>query len=179
MLNAVIFCTNIKLFIGILMKCFKFLLPIFVCLFFTTSNSFLFASITTDPIVLIEITDKYKEVRLGITETSIYLKFDKKILEYVNQEILDRNTVEANHFLDSEGFFVPNESAFLEDTKIEYLLTDIKSVYLSKGMIHFKYHNKKTFGFEDITHKNGNMVIRNFSINDLKAFIQYYNTLSS
>ncbi len=175
----IFFCTNIKFLIGILMKYFKFLLPILICTFFTSSHSFLFASINTDPIVLIEITDKYKEVRLGITETSIYLKFDKKILEYVNQDILYRNTLEANHFLDSEGFFVPHNSAFLEDTKIEYLLTDIKAIYLSNGILQFKYHNKKTFVFEDITHKNGNMVIRNFSINDLKLFIQCYNTLTS
>ncbi len=181
MLNTVIFRINLKILIGIFMKYFKYLLPIFACSFLFSFNSLLFASINTDPIkgVLIEITDKYKEVRLGITETSIYLKFDNHILNNVNQGIYERNTLEANHFLDSEGYFVPTNYAYLEDTKVEYLLTDLKSVYLSDGIIQFEYHKKKAFGFEDITNQHETMVIRNFNTKDLKAFIEVYNTLVS
>ncbi len=160
------------------MRFFKYLFPIFIALFVVSGSH---ASIYTDPIneTLLEITDKYKEVRLGITETTIYLKFDRKILEYVNREIYDRNTLEENHFLDSEGFFVPSNSAYLEDTKIEYLLTDIKKIYMKNGVISFKYRNKKSFGFEDINNTYGKKVIGNFDKGDLEKLIALFNKLTA
>ena len=160
------------------MRFFKYLFPVLITISSLSAGQ---ASIYTDPIneTLLEITDKYKEVRLGITKTTIYLKFDRKILEYVNQEIFDRNTLEENHFLDSEGFFVPSKSAYLDDTKIEYLLTDIKNIYMKNGVISFKYRNKKPFGFEDITNTYGIKVLGNFNKGDLEKIIALFNKLTT
>lgn len=133
----------------------------------------------SDQFTILEITDKYNEVTLGITSNSVYLKFDKNVKDYVNQELIEEHNLQANQFIDSEGFFVPGSMILLKENKLEYLFSEIETVLFHQGKLTFKYIGKKEFVFEDILNTDGNQALKNFYLEDLEQFYHTYKGLVS
>ncbi|RNC85458.1 MAG: hypothetical protein ED557_01410 [Balneola sp.] len=157
----------------------KFLSFFGVALFYLfISHSTLIASETpsTDKI-LFEISDKFNEVRLGITETSIYMVVSERVRDIANKNFQDQNSIEENNFKDSEGNFISSYTTYLESNKIEYSHDEIIEVKFLNGKLSFNYLNTPEIGFEDIFSTNGIKALNNFYVEDLEAFILAYHDL--
>ncbi len=127
----------------------------------------------TDKIIF-EITDKYNEVRLGITENSIYMVVSEDVREIVNKNFQNQSIIEANNFEDSEGNFISGYTSYLANNKIEYNHDEIIEVKFLNGKLSFDYLNTPEVSFEDIFSTNGTKALNNFYVEDLEAFILAY-----
>lgn len=151
----------------------------FILVFVNNGFSAETAGPESDRFTILEITDKYNEVTLGITSNSVYLKFDKNVKDYVNQELIEEHNLQANQFIDSEGFFVPGSMILLKENKLEYLFSEIETILFHQGKLTFKYVDKKEFVFEDILNTDGNQALKNFYLEDLEQFYHTYKGLVS
>lgn len=133
----------------------------------------------SDKTIIFEINDKYNEVTLALTSNSIYIEFDKSVKDYVNQELIEEHNLQANQFIDSEGFFVPGSMILLKENKLEYLFSELETVLFHQGKLTFKYIDKKEFVFEDILNTDGNQALKNFYLEDLEEFFHTYKGLVS
>lgn len=149
-----------------------------ICFF---SNS-LYAE-KTDPVdekpTLFQIEDKYNEVKLCLTKTSVYMQMKTSVKDYINQEIVQRHSIEASQFIDSQGHFLLGDVILLDSEKIEYSFNDIEEVTFESGKISFTYHNTKSFVFSDILSTDGNPALQNFYIEDLEKFYLNFKKLTS
>lgn len=151
----------------------------FVLLFVNTSLSAEEVITGEEKPSILEIEDKYSEVKLCLTKSSIYMQFKNSVKEYTNQEIEHRFAIEANQFLDTQGHFLLGSVTFLESDKLEYSLDDIKDVTFENGKLSFSYHNQKSFIFSDILNTDGTQALNNFYIEDLEKFFLSYSKLTS
>jgi len=119
---------------------------------------------------IIEITDRYKEVKLGITETSIYMIIDERIRSIVNSELRHQYEKDIEDFNDSEGNFIPGVYSFLSSNIIEIPLSDIQDLEFRNGSLRFNYSTNVSFQLEDVISLNGNKVLDNFFVEDLESF---------
>lgn len=128
--------------------------------------------------IVFEISDKYSEVRLGLTETSIYMIFSEGIRTLANNEIINQSNIDAHYFEDSEGNFINGETPLLTSNRIEFFYDDIKSISFVNGKINFEYKKNNNLKFEDIYSYKGTKVINNFYIEDLELFINTYRKMT-
>lgn len=117
---------------------------------------------------IIEITDRYKEVKLGLTESTIYMVIDERIRSLVNMELQNQYEKDLQDFEDSEGNFVPGSYSFLSSNIIEIPLSDIKNLQFKNGTLRINYSGNVPFQLEDVTSLNGNKALDNFYIEDLE-----------
>lgn len=145
------------------------LLPILIVLFF---SALAFASTPpeADIKILFEISDKYNEVQLGVTESTVYMIFSDEIRELANKLFLDQHKKDVETFADSEGNFIMDEMSYLESNKIEYDFEDIKKLNFENGVLSFDYATHKKIKFEDIFSFNGTKALNNFFVEDLELF---------
>lgn len=123
----------------------------------------------TDPVL--EITDRFNEVKMGLTENSVYMIFSEKARSVANKNFQTQYEVDSQKFEDSEGNFIVGSAYFLETNKIEYQLDDISGINFTNGKLSFIYKSKSEIGFEDIYSYNGTRALNNFYVEDLEAFI--------
>ncbi|MEQ9092123.1 MAG: hypothetical protein RIE52_13600 [Balneola sp.] len=153
---------------------------IFVSILFFSNN--LYAE-KTDPInekpALFEIEDKYNEVKLCLTKTSVYMLMKSSVKDNMNQEIAQRHSVEASQFIDSQGHFLLGDVILLSSEKLEYSFDDIESISFENGELLFNYKNLQSFVFSDILGNDGNPALLNFYVEDLEKFFLKYKSLTS
>ncbi|MEQ9265310.1 MAG: hypothetical protein RLN81_08825 [Balneolaceae bacterium] len=145
------------------------LLPILIVLFFSAS-AFASTPPESDIKILFEISDKYNEVQLGVTESTVYMIFSDEIRELANKLFLDQHKKDVETFADSEGNFIMDEMSYLESNKIEYDFEDIKKLNFENGVLSFDYATHKKIKFEDIFSFNGTKALNNFFVEDLELF---------
>lgn len=145
------------------------LLPILIVLFFSAS-AFASTPPESDIKILFEISDKYNEVQLGVTESTVYMIFSDEIRELANKLFLDQHKKDVETFADSEGNFIMDEMSYLESNKIEYDFEDIKKLNFENGVLSFDYTTHKKIKFEDIFSFNGTKALNNFFVEDLELF---------
>lgn len=162
------------------MKKFATRFSMLVCLLMFTNVS-IWANETPEDKekTIIEIRDKYNEIRLGLTKKVIYLKFDSALKDFMNEEISASYNLLTNQFIDSEGYFMPGEITLLKENKLVYHLSDIENIDFNKGKIIFHYKRTKDFIFEDILNTDGNPALQNFYLEDLERFYLAYRNLVS
>ncbi len=132
----------------------------------------------TDPIL--EITDKFNEVKLGLTKDSVYMIFSENALSAANQNFKIQNEVNTQNFEDSEGKFITGSVSYLTSNRIEYKIEDISGINFTNGKLSFSYKTKSEIGFEDIFAFDGTKAINNFYVEDLEDFIfTFTNSLKS
>ena len=124
---------------------------------------------------IIEITDKFNEVRLGITNNSIYMTFSENARSLANKSLQTKYEVNSQYFEDSEGNFIVGSTSYLESNRLELSLENIQNINFKNGKLSFQYKNKSTLGFEDIYSYNGTKALNNFYVEDLEAFIFTFN----
>lgn len=124
--------------------------------------------------VIVEITDKYNEVRMGVTENSVYMIFSENIKELANDQFEHDYLKETNRFDDSGGKFILDELVRLESNKIEYSLDEIENIFFESGRIEFDYSMRKEIGFEEIQSYKGTRAVDNFYLEDLELLILTY-----
>jgi hypothetical protein len=153
---------------------------IFACIL--TFSSTLIAD-GTDPVnekaALVEIEDKYNEVKLCLTKTSVYMVMTGSVKDYMNQEIAQRHSIEASQFIDSQGHFLLGDAVLLSSEKLEYSFSDIESVSFENGELLFSYKNRQSFVFSDILGTDGNPALQNFYVEDLEKFYMNYKKIVS
>ncbi|MBO6524302.1 MAG: hypothetical protein JJ971_10785 [Balneolaceae bacterium] len=147
----------------------------FLMVLFLTSNMLLASNFEdnapgTDKPIL-EIADKFNEVRLGITNNTIYMTFSENVRLIANKSFQNRYEVDSQNFEDSEGNFIVGTASYLESNRLEYNFDDIKNIEFKNGKLNFQYKNKSSIGFEDIYSYSGTKAINNFYVEDLEAFI--------
>lgn len=145
------------------------LLPILIVLFFSVS-AFASTPPEADIKILFEISDKYNEVQLGVTESTVYMIFSDEIRELANKLFLDQHKKDVETFADSEGNFIMDEMSYLESNKIEYDFEDIKKLNFENGVLSFDYATHKKIKFEDIFSFDGTKALNNFFVEDLELF---------
>ncbi len=152
-------------------------LSVFIISIFSL-NSTLYANEApeTDKIIF-EITDKHNEVRLGLTENSVYMIVSERVREIANKNFQDQSSIEENNFKDSEGNFISSFTTYLESNKIEYERDEIIEVKFINGKVSFHYLNTPEISFEDIFSTNGTKALNNFYVEDLEAFVLAYHDL--
>ena len=123
----------------------------------------------SDPIL--EITDRFNEVKMGLTENSVYMIFSENARSVVNKNFQNQYEADNQKFEDSEGNFIVGPAHFLETNKIEYQIVDISGISFTNGKLSFEYKRKADIGFEDIFSFDGTRVLNNFYVEDLEAFI--------
>lgn len=151
----------------------------FLTILILTSNT-LFASDFNDNAPemgkpILEITDKFNEVRLGITNNSIYMTFSENVRSIANKSLQTKYEVDSENFEDSEGNFIVGSTSYLESNRLEYNLDDIEYINFKNGRLSFHYKNKSNIGFEDIYSYSGTRALNNFYVEDLEAFIFTFN----
>jgi hypothetical protein len=149
-------------------KCFS-TLSVLLFSFLLSSNAF---ASDNERDVILEITDRYKEVKLGLTETSIYMIIDERTRSFVNLELQNQYKKDLSDFNDSEGNFIPGEYSHLSSNIIEISFSDIKNLDFSNGILRINYSRKIPFHLEDVLSINGNKALDNFYIEDLEMFYQ-------
>lgn len=120
---------------------------------------------------VLEIADKFNEVRLGITTNSIYMTFSENARLIANLSFQNKYEVDHQNFEDSEGNFIVGSVSYLESNRLEYNFDDIKNINFKNGKLSFQYKNKSNIGFEDIYSYSGTKALDNFYVEDLEAFI--------
>lgn len=123
---------------------------------------------------ILEITDRYKEVKLGLTTSSVYMVIDEKTRSYINNELQNQYNKDLEDFNDSEGNFIPSEHTFLQSNVIEIAFDDFDEIKFINGSLKFNYSKNVSFHFENIVSTNGNKALDNFYLEDLELF---YRTL--
>ena len=96
----------------------------FIIIFFIAFSSTIIAG-SADPSIddkptIFQIEDKYNEVKLCLTKSSIYMQINSSVKDYINQEIVQRHSIEASQFIDSQGHFLLGDMVLLSSEKIEY-----------------------------------------------------------
>ncbi|MCG8372201.1 MAG: hypothetical protein MI700_01640 [Balneolales bacterium] len=156
----------------------KFLIS-FLLLVFTFFSEAGFAEdskhISDDPIF--EIIDRFGEVRLGLTGSSVYIIVSEDIKDLANTELQYQQKLDMHSFEDSEGNFIPLRSNILSSNKLEFSLEDISSVEFKNAKIEFTHSNSSSLTFSDIHATNGNNILENFYLEDLEAFYIAYKAL--
>lgn len=120
---------------------------------------------------ILEITDRFNEVKMGITEHSVYMIFTEQARNVANENFQNQFELDIHKFEDSEGNFIVSPAYFLENNIIEYHIDDIIGIKFTNGKITFVYKNKSNIGFEDIYSFDGTRALNNFYVEDLEAFI--------
>ncbi len=121
--------------------------------------------------VIFEITDKFNEVRFGLTESTIYMVFSEKIRGIANKTFMYHHLLDAHAFEDSDGNFISGNAITLDSNKIEFDRNNISEISFKNGKMSFTYQTSPKVGFEDIYSYNGTKAIENFYLEDLEAFI--------
>ncbi len=129
---------------------------------------------TTQDGPTIEITDKYDEVVLGMTESKVYMIISDQLKEQMNKDLERAYINDLQSFNDSNGLFIIGTYQPLLDTKIEYHRNDIHDIYLKDGTIHFEYNTLHSVLFSDIYSSNGKNALSNFSKKDLENFVKHF-----
>lgn len=140
---------------------------------YATSN----AITDADPEVLIEFYDKYNEVKLGLTENSVFMEFTTQLREQMNRELAEKHNNDIESFVDSGGEFIIGHPVTLRSNTLRYTLDDIESIEFDRGKLTFEYLRKSDIGFEDIISSNGIKALSNFYVEDLEEFILTYRRL--
>lgn len=161
----------------------RFLKYSFIIIFFLAFSNTSIAG-DTDPSnddkpTIFQIEDKYNEVKLCLTKSSIYMQIKSSVKDYINQDIAQKHSIEASQFIDSQGHFLLGDMVLLSSEKIEYSFDDIKDVTFEDGTISFTYNKIKSFTFADILSTDGNPALQNFYVEDLEKFYTNYKKLTS
>lgn len=137
------------------------------------------ASAPPDDEVLIAFYDKYNEVRIGLTDHSVFMELDPQTLDLNNRNFQDLHRNELDSFVDSGGEFILGEKIVLQSNVIEYELNDLSDIIFKNGKISFIYLQKKDLVFEDILSVYGNKVLDNFYVEDLERLVLRYREFSA
>lgn len=121
--------------------------------------------------IIFEITDKFSEVKFGITESTIYMVFSERVKDIANKTFGYQHQLDMQAFEDSEGNFINGNLTSLESNRIEFNINDIAEISFKNGKLNFVYQSKPKIGFEDIYSYNGTKAIENFYVEDLEKFI--------
>ncbi len=121
--------------------------------------------------ILLEITDKYNEVKIGLTESTIYMVFSERVRDIANNNFGTQYQENLQAFEDSDGNFINSSLNKLESNRIEFHINDIVEIKFRNGKLNFVYETKPKIGFEDIYSFNGAKALENFYIEDLEKFI--------
>jgi len=132
-----------------------------------------------DKPTILQIEDKYNEVKLALTKSSIYMLIKSSVKDYINEDIVQRHNLETRQFIDSQGHFLLEDMVLLSSEKIKYSFDDIEEVTFEDGVITFTYNKIKSFTFSDIVSTDGNPVLNNFYVEDLEKFYLNYKKLTS
>tara|TARA_R110000868_G_scaffold304437_23_gene565438 strand:- start:1483 stop:1983 length:501 start_codon:yes stop_codon:yes gene_type:complete len=127
--------------------------------------------------ILFEITDRYNEVKLGITESTVYMIFSEQVRDIANRNFISLHNIDSHTFLDSDGNFITGNVNYLESNKIEFNKSEISEINFNNGKLNFGYKSNPKIGFEDIYSYNGTKVIENFYIEDVEEFILTFSTI--
>tara|TARA_R110002124_G_scaffold252177_4_gene417450 strand:+ start:18033 stop:18521 length:489 start_codon:yes stop_codon:yes gene_type:complete len=161
----------------------RFLKYSFILIFFFAYGEVLYAEneipSNDEKPTLFQIEDKYHEVKLSLTKSSVYMQVKSSVKDYINQEIVQRHNIEASQFIDSQGHFLLGDIVLLNSDKIEYSFDDIDDVTFEDGVLTFSYNNVKSFTFSDILGTDGNPALDNFYVEDLEKFYLNYKKLAS
>ena len=152
------------------------MLLLFIALSSSNSYSTSSDSNINDPIL--EITDKYSEIRLGITDSKIYMVISDTYREYANQQFLEQHRRDIDFFTDSNGSFLIAEATYLETNTLEFDIEDVEAVLFEDGELIFKYRNKFQLGFEEVLSLNGINALSSFYVEDLELFAITFKNLS-
>ena len=150
-----------------LMKNSRQLCLLFAAIFIGTSS---LAAYNLNDNTILEITDKYHKVRLGISNTSVYMILDKSSQQLVNSVLHIEHDTEMDYFEDSNANFIPNNYYQLTGNTIEIPLTQIENVIFRNGKLDFKYKSPQSIEFEDVRTEFGTFALSNFYIEDLELF---------
>lgn len=155
----------------------------FILIFFLAFSGAIIAEnaypISGDKPTIFQIEDKYNEVKLCLTKSSIYMQIKSSVKDYINQEIVQRHSIEASQFIDSQGHFLLGDMVLLSSEKIEYSFDDIEDITFEDGVISFTYNKDKSFTFSDILSTDGNPALQNFYVEDLEKFYMNYKKITS
>lgn len=127
--------------------------------------------------ILFEITDKYDQVRLGITENSIYMSFSEHVRDTINSELLNQYKRDMQFFADSGGNFAPSSHSYLTTNTVEISFDQITSLEFKNGRLEFGYSTLPEILFEEVLTKNGHKALNSFFLEDLEDFFLTFNKL--
>lgn len=156
----------------------KFTISLILIALFFSSSAFAYTPPESNQKILFEISDKYHEVQLGITESTVYMVFSDDLREIANKYFLDQYKKDVESFADSEGNFIMSDVTYLESNRIEYDFEDIKKLNFENGVLSFDYSTQKKVKFEDIFSYNGTKALNNFYIEDLELFAIKFSKLT-
>lgn len=113
---------------------------------------------------------------MGLSDSTVYMELSQKMLNQANDDLAGEKNPD-NDWTEEFTNFVKSHVRELINSKIEYRLSDIKSISYDDGMV-FKYKHKHLFSFEQVINKDS-PALKNFSKKDAKAFIAHFNALKS
>lgn len=125
---------------------------------------------------LFEITDKFNEVKFGVTESTVYMVFSERVKDIANKTFVHQHQLDLYAFEDSDGNFINGNLANLESNRIEFRKEDISEIIFRNGKLNFVYQSKPKIGFEDIYSQYGTKVIENFYVEDLEKLILIFSS---
>lgn len=128
--------------------------------------------------VILEISDKNDQIRLGITNSSVYMIIDDDLVYKMNQTIAYLNNRESMFFEDSAGNFIPYTYHPLTSNVIEIPLEEIDNINFNKGKLSFSYNAVQDIPLEDVIFPNGTAALDNFFVEDLEQFFITLSELS-
>lgn len=134
-----------------------------------------YSKTTTDSnVILFEITDKYNEVKIGFTESTIYMVFSERVKDFANNTFGTQYQENLQAFEDSDGNFINGSLNKLESNRIEFQINEISEINFRNGKLNFIYETKPKIGFEDIYSINGAKALENFYIEDLEKLTLFF-----
>lgn len=150
------------------------LLSVFVLLHAEYAHANYLKSVNNQ-INIFEISDKYDEVKLGMTDRTVYMIFTDGAREMVNREFEEEYKIASQAFFDSEGNFIIGEALSLNSNFLSVPITDIEYIEFKNGKLLFHYSSQTKIGFEDVKTHQGVDALDNFYVEDLEHFILMFN----
>ena len=161
------------------MKIINRLCYLLIILAFAFSSNVFASFDTSHDEVIFEIIDKYEQVRLGITNQTIYMILSENVVENFNLKMSHNYKNEMILFEETGGNFIPSNHSYLSGNKVSIPIDEISGIAFKNGKIDFSYSTYQDIYFEEIISTNGEHALQNFYVEDLERFYQEFSKFKS
>ena len=117
-----------------------------------------------------------EKVVLGINDSTVYMQLSKEMLDHLNNDLSSDTNSNKDDWAGEFSNFVKSHVRELINRKLEYNLSDIKSVTYDDGGLVFDYNHKHLFSFERIIDED-KPALKSFKKQDAEAFIEHFNAI--
>ncbi len=118
------------------------------------------------------------KIILGINDSTVYMQLSKEMLNQANKDLSENKNRSNDDWAGEFSNFVKSHVRELINRKLEYNLSDIKSVTYDDGGLVFDYNHKHLFSFERIIDED-KPALKCFEKQEAEAFIAHFNALKN